>query len=589
MRTHGGWIGAGTTTLLAALALGAKCPLPIPAPPGGGARDGGGTDARAVDGGAAGGQAGRADAGADANSAGGAGGGLGCVESDPNGVWTTEHPDLPVIGVAALASNDVWVSTADSVQHWDGTAWTSMLSRTTNETFGLIWASGPTDVWVAGDTVRRWNGSTWTDTGFAISDPIVQLWGLGPNDVWIVAARQFEPVHPVYHWDGLDWVETGGAAGVPALGGRGTIDAVWGSSPDDVWGFGSVTSTDGTLYGAILRWTEGQWQPFGDVADPSRLGLNFLGATGAGAHDIWLTGYDNVNAAALWHFDGTALVEVAGFASLGLAGFPWASCAGEVWLPVTDGRRALLAHDRDAASSVVELPGSAAAVVTGIASGEVWSGGQASASGALFHLHSTTDTQPVCGDVRLESGEQCDPPNGVTCDQNCQRIPTCGDGKVDPGEDCDPPAPYTCSATCRLIAPCGNGRLDPGEECDPPTQTGNPQCDQTCHIVLCGNGRIDPGEECDPPRSGPGLATPWCDSTCHIPLCGNGVIDPGETCDPPVGSWTPGQGTPTYCGFDCTTHDACVECHQICDADPQGFSACERARCIKGIYLPCGV
>jgi cysteine-rich repeat protein len=41
-----------------------------------------------------------------------------------------------------------------------------------------------------------------------------------------------------------------------------------------------------------------------------------------------------------------------------------------------------------------------------------------------------------CGDGHLDSGEQCDPPDGVTCDSNCQRI-VCGDGKRGGQEQCD--------------------------------------------------------------------------------------------------------------------------------------------------------
>jgi hypothetical protein len=578
--------GVGTVTLLASLTLAAKCPPPVELPPGHGGRDAGVRDAghgdrHAID----------AGGGRDGGSAGGTGGLSACSGSDPNGIWTTEHPDLPVTGLAALAPNDIWLSTSDSVQHWDGISWTPMLTRTTGTPFGPIWASGPTDVWVAGDEVRRWDGTTWIDTMFPISDPIAQLWGSGPNDVWIVATRQFETANPVYHWTGAGWVETGAASGLADLGAQVNIYALWGPSSNDVWGFGLAwTANTPTFSAAVLRWRDGQWQAWGDLVDPGRASQSFLGASGAAPDDIWLTGYDGLNGAALWHFDGAAIVKVAGFSPLGVSGFPWASCAHEVWFPVTDGRRALLARYRSGTSALVELPGSAAYVVSGIRSGEIWSGGHATSGdgGALFHLHSTADTQPVCGDVRMETGEQCDPPNGVTCDQSCQRIPTCGDGFVDPGEQCDPPVQYVCSASCLLLPTCGNGRVDPGEDCDPPRSWPYPQCDQTCHVVACGNGQVDPGEQCDPPREGPGNPTPWCDSNCQIPTCGNGQVDPGETCDPPDFGWLPGHASPNYCGNDCTTHDACVECHQVCDGSSLGFSACERQACAKGPYLPCG-
>ncbi|MFQ5478171.1 MAG: DUF4215 domain-containing protein, partial [Candidatus Binatia bacterium] len=45
---------------------------------------------------------------------------------------------------------------------------------------------------------------------------------------------------------------------------------------------------------------------------------------------------------------------------------------------------------------------------------------------------------PACGDGLLQAGcgEQCDPPDGTTCDSSCILI-VCGNGLVQPGEDCD--------------------------------------------------------------------------------------------------------------------------------------------------------
>lgn len=59
-----------------------------------------------------------------------------------------------------------------------------------------------------------------------------------------------------------------------------------------------------------------------------------------------------------------------------------------------------------------------------------------------------------CGDGVIEFPEECDPPNGITCDQNCQAIPLCGNGRLDPGEICDPAAAVdfpTCESTCQSV------------------------------------------------------------------------------------------------------------------------------------------
>lgn len=57
-----------------------------------------------------------------------------------------------------------------------------------------------------------------------------------------------------------------------------------------------------------------------------------------------------------------------------------------------------------------------------------------------------------CGNGTVEAGEECDPPNGTTCDSSCQRIPVCGDGFIDAPETCDDGNTTPgdgCSATCQ--------------------------------------------------------------------------------------------------------------------------------------------
>lgn len=63
----------------------------------------------------------------------------------------------------------------------------------------------------------------------------------------------------------------------------------------------------------------------------------------------------------------------------------------------------------------------------------------------------TLDITPiVCGDGSVGPGEECDPPDGVTCNASCQSI-ICGDGVVEGTEQCDPPNGYDCSNTCQLL------------------------------------------------------------------------------------------------------------------------------------------
>ena len=64
----------------------------------------------------------------------------------------------------------------------------------------------------------------------------------------------------------------------------------------------------------------------------------------------------------------------------------------------------------------------------------------------------------LCGNGTVEAaaGEQCDPPNGTTCDSTCRTIAVvCGNGIVQAGEQCDPPNGTTCSLTCQTITGTG--------------------------------------------------------------------------------------------------------------------------------------
>jgi hypothetical protein len=90
----------------------------------------------------------------------------------------------------------------------------------------------------------------------------------------------------------------------------------------------------------------------------------------------------------------------------------------------------------------------------------------------------------VCGNGVVETGEQCEPPNSVTCDATCHfKPPVCGNGVVEMGESCEPPNTATCSATCQTIAVvvCGNGIVETGEQCDPPNGT---TCSATCQNIV---------------------------------------------------------------------------------------------------------
>jgi len=75
-------------------------------------------------------------------------------------------------------------------------------------------------------------------------------------------------------------------------------------------------------------------------------------------------------------------------------------------------------------------------------------------SGNVYKI--IADTGPVCGNFIVESGEECDDGNtapGDGCSDTCQLEATCGNNIIEYGETCDPPDGLTCDAECQEI-PC---------------------------------------------------------------------------------------------------------------------------------------
>jgi hypothetical protein len=71
-------------------------------------------------------------------------------------------------------------------------------------------------------------------------------------------------------------------------------------------------------------------------------------------------------------------------------------------------------------------------------------------SGSDFGNYTLDINTIVCGDGIVGGDEDCDPPDGVTCNAFCQFI-VCGNGVVDGIEQCDPPNGYDCSNTCTFV------------------------------------------------------------------------------------------------------------------------------------------
>lgn len=91
---------------------------------------------------------------------------------------------------------------------------------------------------------------------------------------------------------------------------------------------------------------------------------------------------------------------------------------------------------------------------------------------------------------------------------------------------------------------CGDGRLDPGEQCDDHNMVNGDGCSSTCTLEMtCGNGVMEGTEQCDDGDTANGDG---CSSTCAIEMtCGNDVMEGTEECDD--GNVTSGDGCSSSC------------------------------------------
>jgi cysteine-rich repeat protein len=147
-------------------------------------------------------------------------------------------------------------------------------------------------------------------------------------------------------------------------------------------------------------------------------------------------------------------------------------------------------------------------------------------------------TAAVCGDGDVEGDEACDDGDlepGDGCDEEC-REEVCGNDRVDAGEECDPPTDDECTDECLILRTrCGDGVVQASEleECE----DGNEEAGDGCYYCRkeCGDGRVEArfGEQCEP-----SYAPEACSDACRwLPVCGDGEVqrDTGEECDPSNG------------------------------------------------------
>ena len=174
-----------------------------------------------------------------------------------------------------------------------------------------------------------------------------------------------------------------------------------------------------------------------------------------------------------------------------------------------------------------------------------------------------------------------------------ERYESCDDGNIVAGDG--------CNAECRVEplppAVCGNGRIEQGEQCD-----GGDRCNPNCTVIgaYCGNGKPDPGELCDEGvRNGVactgeyGRQCSYCSANCKNilfasgPYCGDGHLDaPNEVCDGASGfsCWDKERSTLAANAIRCISQCSTVMCDDNNDgqADEDRYVLCKEGdNCVR--------
>lgn len=169
--------------------------------------------------------------------------------------------------ISGSGPKDVWAAGSNILLHWDGNGWTTF-STAIGAT--AIHALAPNDAWLVNyRTVRRFDGTKWNEVPISLgaSEQVLGVWASGASDVWIAGSQDF------YHYDGTSLTRV--TSGVDQLTG-----AMWGSGPGDIWARGVKDGEPRNL-----RWNGTAWSV--RDSDTSQEVRSLFGLKGVG---VWSAG-----------------------------------------------------------------------------------------------------------------------------------------------------------------------------------------------------------------------------------------------------------------------------------------------------------
>jgi alpha-tubulin suppressor-like RCC1 family protein len=251
------------------------------------------------------------------------------VPSSPWRVVPSQHPsgrepvDQDLNAVSAASATDAWavgsaslVSGKPLAEHWNGLAWTLAqvaAGAQADSSLNGVDDLSPTDAWAVGETdsgttagertlIENWNGTTWVvvpspdpETGPGTFDELQAVSGTSPDDLWAVGwfsdGVKFIALL-LEHWNGTAWTFFAPPTEESIQFG----EAVTVVSADDAWVVGDTESGTVSAHFNGKKWIQVATPILSIGSSPQNI---LSGVTNAGADDLWASGYENNDGANL--------------------------------------------------------------------------------------------------------------------------------------------------------------------------------------------------------------------------------------------------------------------------------------------------
>jgi hypothetical protein len=226
----------------------------------------------------------------------------------------TSNPENQLLGVVAIAANDVWAVGhwydysvfRTLIMHWNGATWSIVPSPNPGASANFLYsveAVAANDVWAVGtqqDTLEQtlaihWNGATWTVADTPQIGPfgnnMLEVSAVSANDIWAVGFHLevfgFDQPYQTsaFHYDGTSW------AAVPPLNVNqepNYLFDVVALAANDVWAVGFYDT--GTALKTMIQHWDGTGWSFIPSPSPGDHADELIAIDAASATDLWAVG-----------------------------------------------------------------------------------------------------------------------------------------------------------------------------------------------------------------------------------------------------------------------------------------------------------